>query len=37
MEAMYKIQEDLKETKEETKKNSDELSTIQDLNEALVK
>jgi hypothetical protein len=34
---MYKIQEELKEEKEEIKKKGDELSKIQDLNEALIK
>jgi hypothetical protein len=34
---MYKIQEDLREAKEEIKKKGDEISKIQDLNEALVK
>jgi hypothetical protein len=37
MEALYKIQEDLKEAKEEINKKSDELFKIRDLNEALVK
>jgi hypothetical protein len=33
---MYKIQEELKEEKEEITKKGDELSKIQDLNETLV-
>jgi hypothetical protein len=37
MEAMYKIQDELKEEKEEIKKKGGELSKIQDLNEALIK
>jgi hypothetical protein len=37
IEAMYKIQEELKESKEEIKKKGDELSKIRNLNEALLK
>jgi hypothetical protein len=37
MKALYIIQDELKEAKEEIKKKDDELFKIQDLNEALVK
>jgi hypothetical protein len=37
MEEMYRIQDELKEAKEEIKNKGDELSKIRDLNEALIK
>jgi hypothetical protein len=37
MEAVYRIQDDLKEAKEYVKKKGDEISNIRDLNEALIK
>jgi hypothetical protein len=37
MEAMYKIEYELKETKKEIKKKGGELSKIRDLNETLIK
>jgi hypothetical protein len=37
MEEMYRIQDELKEAKEEIKKKNDEFSKMQSLNESLIK